>query len=95
MTDQHPLTDAICKELADTEDRPFTDIEMDNMRAAYDKGAEDRLEQITEWLRKNLPQTLYLEPIGYIEYKKEDRLRLIDDLKKAMRPATTTTQEDN
>jgi len=89
----HPLTDAICEELADTEDRPFTHIEMDNMRAAYDKGAEDRLEQITEWLRKNLPQTLYLEPIGYIEYKKEDRLRLIDDLKKAMRP--TNTQEDN
>ncbi|MFZ9014649.1 MAG: hypothetical protein ACO23H_10470 [Alphaproteobacteria bacterium] len=77
---EHPLTDELIEEIA------RFDPDADDMRAAYDKGAEDRLEQITEWLRKNLPQTLYLEPIGYIEYKKEDRLRLIDDLKKAMRP---------
>ena len=47
MTDKHPLTDAICEELADTEDRPFTSIEMDNMRDA----ADWQLEQVIEWLR--------------------------------------------
>ena len=47
MTDQHPLTDEICRHLADTEDRPFTSIEMDNMRAA----ADWQLEQVIEWLR--------------------------------------------
>ena len=46
MTD-HPLTDEICRHLADTEDRPFTSIEMDNMRAA----ADWQLEQVIEWLR--------------------------------------------
>ena len=45
MTD-HPLTDAICEELADTEDRPFTAIEMDNMRAT----ADWQLEQCIAWL---------------------------------------------
>ena len=47
MTDKHPLTDEICRHLADTEDRPFTSIEMDNMRAA----ADWQLEQVIEWLR--------------------------------------------
>ena len=42
----HPLTDAICEELADTEDRPFTHIEMDNMRAAADWQLE---KVITSW----------------------------------------------
>jgi len=46
MTD-HPLTDEICRHLADTEDRPFTSIEMDNMRAA----ADWQLERVIEWLR--------------------------------------------
>ena len=45
MTD-HPLTDEICRHLADTEDRPFTSIEMDNMRAA----ADWQLERVIEWL---------------------------------------------
>ena len=82
MADQHPLTDEICDQIQDS----VHPCDPENMRTA----ADWQLEQITEWLRKNLPQTLYLEPIGYIEYKKEDRLSLIDDLKKAMRP-----QEDN
>ena len=43
----HPLTDEICRHLADTEDRPFTSIEMDNMRDA----ADWQLEQVIEWLR--------------------------------------------
>jgi len=46
----HPLTDAICEELADTEDRPFTSIEMDNMRAA----ADWQLQKVVEWLEDNI-----------------------------------------
>jgi len=46
MTDQHPLTDEICRHLADTEDRPVTSIEMDNMRAAADWQSE----RVIEWL---------------------------------------------
>ncbi|MFZ9078947.1 MAG: hypothetical protein ACO23H_10465, partial [Alphaproteobacteria bacterium] len=57
MTNQHPLTDAICKELADTEDRPFTDIEMDNMRAA----ADWQLKQVVEFIKKE--DTVYAEYI--------------------------------
>jgi hypothetical protein len=87
MTD-HPLTDAICEELADTEDRPFTAIEMDNMRAA----ADWQLEQVVEWLYDNLGNNCYLVTIGYcgaiidVDY-------VIEDFRKAMRP--TTTQENN
>tara|TARA_B100001939_G_scaffold250206_1_gene217181 strand:- start:307 stop:678 length:372 start_codon:yes stop_codon:yes gene_type:complete len=36
VTDKHPLTDEICRQIADTIDRPFTVAEMDNMRVAYD-----------------------------------------------------------
>tara|TARA_B100001059_G_scaffold36147_1_gene29252 strand:- start:392 stop:718 length:327 start_codon:yes stop_codon:yes gene_type:complete len=48
----HPLTDDICERIADTEDRPFTSIEKDNMRAAYDKGREDQLNECLDWLDK-------------------------------------------
>jgi len=74
MTDQHPLTDEICRHLADTEDRPFTSIEMDNMRAA----ADWQLEQVIEWMKVNLIKHGFHEGYAYL-YK---------DLKKAMRPAT-------
>jgi hypothetical protein len=46
MTNQHPLTDEVCRQIADTKDRPFTSIEMNNMRAAYDKAFEDAIECI-------------------------------------------------
>ena len=44
----HPLTDEICQNIADTEDRLFTSIERGNMRAAYDKGFADAIECIRE-----------------------------------------------
>ena len=54
MTD-HPLTDEICKSIAAC--YPYNkhiDIEdcghIHDMRAAYDKGADDRMEQVIKWL---------------------------------------------
>ena len=47
---KHPLTNKMCWEIADTEDRPFTSIERDNMRSAYDKGREDQMEECLKWL---------------------------------------------
>jgi len=80
---EHPLTDEICEKLADTEDRPFTDIEMDNMRAA----ADWQLEQVIEWVSK-FGLYLFKHP-----WHKDEVIR---ELKKAMRPTTiTTTHEDN
>ena len=52
-----PLTDKICEEIADTEDRPFTSIEMDNMRAA----ADWQLKQVVSWLEDNLRSSNYLQ----------------------------------
>ena len=94
----HPLTDAICEELADTEDRPFTDIEMDNMRAAYDLGRDAQLEQVIEWMEVNLMKHDFYEGYAYLyddcsqAYIREEEL--LEDLREAMRP-TTTTQENN
>jgi hypothetical protein len=48
MTEQHPLTDEICRHLADTEDRLFTAIEMDNMRVA----ADWQLEQVIKFMKE-------------------------------------------
>jgi len=93
MTD-HPLTDAICEELADTEDRPFTSIEMDNMRDA----ADWQLEQVVQWIEDNLlnphgnRRQLYVYDNDWKTYREFD-CELIDRLTQAMRPANTL--EDN
>ena len=99
MTEQHPLTDAICEELADTEDRPYafrycrlTYIEMINMRAA----ADWQLEQVVQWIEDNLlnphgnRRQLYVYDNDWKTYREFD-CELIDRLTQAMRP----TQEDN
>ena len=93
----HPLTDEICTEVADSMiDFPngFPDAH-DHMRA----GADWQLKQMIEWLRGNLSS---LEEDGssrYIRIAHQhytqfryliDQEKVIDDLKKAMRP-----QEDN
>ena len=84
MTDQHPLTDEVIEEIA------RFDPDADDMRAAFDKGADWRLEQVIKWLKGNLGSSLYLEPIGYIG-SEEDIHYVIEDLQEAMRP----TQEEN
>ena len=79
------MTDEICQKIADTEDRPFTSIERDNMRAA----ADWQLEQVIKWLHSmNQYEYLYAYPVD----PELDKDELIADLKKAMRPQQ---QEDN
>ena len=77
----HPLTDAICEKLANTEDRPFTDIEMDNMRAA----ADWQLEQVVKALNQCKEEKRSCIEVIYLFHEKLE----------AMRPTTTTTQENN
>ena len=81
MTDQHPLTDEMCENIApmaqwagDIGDIVFHHCDM---RAA----ADWQLEQVIKWLKeKEYDQYHY----GKIIYA--------DDLRKAMRPTTTTTE---
>ena len=75
----HPLTDAICEKLANTEDRPFTDIEMDNMRAA----ADWQLEQVVKALNQCKEEKRSCIEVIYLFHEKLE----------AMRP--TKTQEDS
>ena len=60
----------------------------DDMRAAYDKGRDDQLEQVIGWIRQN-PRVGEACPIYDFETE-TDRLLLVEDIKKAMRP-----QENN
>ena len=79
----HPLTDAICEQIADTEDRPFTAIERDNMRAAADWQLEQMIELIFSTKTKAESwQSPRLEAILG---------RMASELRTSMRP----TQEDN
>ncbi len=79
----HPLTDAICEQIADTEDRPFTAIERDNMRAAADWQLEQMIELIFSTKTNAEPwQSPRLEAILG---------RMASELRTSMRP----TQEDN
>ena len=95
MTD-HPLTDDIAESIAVTELQcPFGIGQLvfthDDMRAAFDKGRDHQLEQVIEWIQANL--WLYDDETGPM-YIKEDFLsdkvideeKVIEDLKKAMRP---------
>jgi hypothetical protein len=75
----HPLTDEICEGLANTEDRPFTDIEMDNMRAA----ADWQLEQVVKALNQCKEEKRSCIEVIYLFHEKLE----------AMRP--TKTQEDS
>jgi|TARA_B100000073_G_scaffold318481_1_gene296642 hypothetical protein len=75
MTKQHPLTDEIIeKKIFESGQSIFDDI-----RSAYDEGADWQLEQVIEWL----------EETEYDQYW-HNKILYTDDLKKAMRP-----QEDN
>lgn len=86
MTD-HPLTNEDCKQiLIDVSDYwcPEKDVSTpmayELMRAAYDKGVADRLEQAIEWLK------------GELYYRSDIDPNLLSEFKKAMRPST---KEDN
>ncbi len=81
----HPLTDAICEQIADTEDRPFTAIERDNMRAAADWQLDQMIELIfsTKTIAEPLQSPRLEAILG----------RMASELRTSMRP--TKTQEDS
>lgn len=84
MTD-HPLTDEICDAMIEDDsinELWFHTVE-DSMRVAYDKGREDRLKQVIEWLRSaDSRDYLWVWIDGDAEINKDE---LIADLRKAMR----------
>ena len=80
MTDQHPLTDEIIEEIA------RFDPDEDDMRAA----ADWQLKQVIEWLKTNTED--YLLEDYYSTYFLTEAF--IEDLKQAMRPTTTTQEND-
>ncbi len=103
MTNHHPLTNEICSELTRTHpltDKIISkqfgrydgidDVmvyDEDDMRAAYDLGRAEQLEQVMTWLDENLNNYTDDNYLGDCQPFYE----LIPDLEKAMRP----TQENN
>ena len=83
----HPLTDDFCHRIA--ESWPPDAAEKDNMRSA----ADWQLEQVIKWLRENLDERYIVD--GDVLDLVMDVESVVIDLKQAMRPTTTTTQEDN
>ena len=80
MTDQHPLTDETCDGLVWFSRDGLTELsEYDYviMRAAYDKGMEDQLERVIEWVH----------PILESEHLRADYF--VESLREAMRPQET------
>jgi len=89
---EHPLTDDVLKQIGCENPLELPCLSISGrvrvfgtqaMRAAYDLGRDEQLEQVIEWMKVNLIKHGFHEGYAYL-YK---------DLKKAMRP--TTTQEDN
>lgn len=83
MNDQHPLTDEMCEILSrhgwlgfDSDPKGL----IHDMRAAYDKGDTDRLEQVIRYLENDLKFVLWTDDF-------------MDKFKKTMRPQQQ--QEDN
>ena len=95
---EHPLTDDICQQIAGIEDRELTSIEMDNMRAAYDKGGDDTLDKVCDWIFDNLEDPRLLDDIYLVAlddalYSKDDDLlvaintdSIVDNLYIAIHP---------
>ena len=75
----HQLTDEICDALWDEHGQYYALYEEVRLtcRAAYDKGAADRLEQVFEWIKENLSDDYY----GLVNGDE-----VLSDLKKAMYP---------
>ena len=82
MTD-HPLTDDVCQKIIDSEPGSKWGPEMidcfveDFVRAAYDKGCNDQLEKVIEWLED-------CSICDTIIHRGESVL--VEELRKAMRP---------
>lgn len=80
MTKPHPLTDEICNELSifglKDLDGEYGGAIMTDMRAAYSKGAADKLEQVIKWLN----EAIFEQSTCF------DIESLPSELEKAMRP---------
>ena len=91
MTDQHPLTDSFLQSYYKYGDGPYDE---DQMRDVADR----QLDQVIEWMEVNLMKHDFYEGYAYLyddcsqAYIREEEL--LEDLREAMRP-TTTTQENN
>ena len=97
MSDQHPLTDEICKNLSlsisisiATGD-PDPCINPQYIASDMRLAADWQLEQLFEWLKKNAEAYVCQDSEDYSTYFLTDDF--INEIKKAMRP--TTTQENN
>jgi len=85
MTNQHPLTDELLQQIGCSNPRARV-FDTQAMRAAYDRGRDEQLEQVMKWIEEELPNYAYkIEGSTYLD---EDFI--YKDLKEAMRP-----QEDN
>ena len=91
MTNQHPLTDSFLQSYYKYGDGPYDE---DQMRDVADR----QLDQVIEWMEVNLMKHDFYEGYAYLyddcsqAYIREEEL--LEDLREAMRP-TTTTQENN
>ncbi len=93
---KHPLTDTVCRGLCDQgtfRRRSLSRFLFDNMRRAYDMGAQagnnEQLDKVLEWLNKNL-ENYSDNDVLVINGDCEFTYQLREDLEEAMRP-----QEDN
>ena len=86
----HPLTDEMMEDIHGNRPGYSNPFDEDDMRAAYDKGAADRLEQVIEWIRENLMKHDFHEGYAYLYDDCSNAEIEVDlvvkDLKKAMRP---------
>jgi len=91
---EHPLTDDMLKQIQS--ENPMRIYGTQAMRAAYDVGRDEQLEQVMKWMKVNLMKHDFHEGYAYLyddcsnAYIREEEL--LKDLKQAMRP--TTTQEE-
>ena len=84
MTNQHTLTDELLQQIGCANPRARV-FDTQAMRTAYDKGRDDQLEQVMEWLDEHLSNYSDAPWLGSCE----SILDLKDHLKKAMRPMRT------
>ncbi len=76
----HPLTDEICDQIQDS----IHPCDPENMRAAYDRGRDDQLEKVINWIEDEgfYDHITYDLDYGVQTYESG----FIAKLKKAMRP---------
>ena len=82
----HPLTEEMMGKIHGDEPGYSNPYDEDDMRAAYDLGRAEQLEQVMKWLHGNLDEYSTDTDPGFFW----SMSRLLPDLEKAMRP-----QENN